>query len=152
MQGFLFGKLPAFGDFVARGLSPAMRSWWDDRCSAAVLTARGGFGDDFEQRDWATAPRRFLIAPVTHGDPWQAGCLVRSRDRTGRAFPFVLGLGSSARIDAADGLAIGERLAVWIDRAFAPRVDLDTLLAAAVEAARNATGARRSIAPICGEI
>lgn len=148
MQGFLFGKLPAFGDFVSRGLSVPMRSWWDNWCSAEILDAQRRFKDDFEPRYEATAIRRFVIAPLMDDGRWQAGCLVRSFDRAGRAFPFVLGIGSSVPIDPSNAAALGERLAACVDRAFEPSVELDTLIAAVEVAAGAAGGATRSAEPI----
>ncbi|MFD1951495.1 type VI secretion system-associated protein TagF [Sphingomonas arantia] len=142
MRGFLFGKLPAFGDFVSRGLSVSMRSWWDRWCSEAVLDARVRLGDDFEARCLATAPRRFLVAPLADCDPWQAGCLHASSDRSGRVFPFVLGVAASERIDATDAVLFGERLASCAERAFAPQVDLDALISAAEHAAGTAAAGR----------
>lgn len=146
MTGFLFGKLPAFGDFVSRGLSARMRGWWDCWCTTALVDARCSFEESFEQRYQATGPHRFLIAPTESGC-WQAGCVVASGDRAGRAFPFVLGVTSSLPIEAMAGAAMAERIAGCLDAAFARRVDLDALAAAAADAAADLSRASRPVPP-----
>ena len=148
MSAFLFGKLPAFGDFVARGLSVPMRSWWDSWCSVAVLDARDKFGDGFHAHYQATPPRRFLIAPPIAGGSWQAGCIIPSTDRAGRIFPFVLGVSSSEPIDAAEAVGIGERLAACVARAFEQSIDLDALIIAAEAAAGDTSHPARPVHPI----
>jgi type VI secretion system protein ImpM len=142
MTGFLFGKVPALGDFVARGLSPRARLWWDDRCSRALLDAQQRLGDDFD-RDYPALPaERFVLAP-TGGMAWQAGCVMPSRDRAGRAFPFVWGIASPVAIDMDDGAAIGERIAARLGDMGATPIDLDALAATAADLARDAVGERR---------
>lgn len=78
----LFGKLPAHGDFIARGLLAAERVLFDDWLSASLDDARGALGDQFDDR--------FDQAP-----PWLyrgrgGGALAPSQDATGRRFPALL--------------------------------------------------------------
>lgn len=148
MTPFLFGKLPAFGDFVARGLSPPMRFWWDSWCSRAVLDARERFGEGFYDRYDATPPRRFLIDPQLPDGPWQAGCVVPSRDRAGRAFPFVLGLSSGSPIDTMEAAAIGGRLIACVENAFDRQTGPDALILTAQIAARDASLPVRAVQPV----
>ena len=44
---FLFGKLPAHGDFVARGLTPDAQAAWDDWASAGLERAMSELGEAF---------------------------------------------------------------------------------------------------------
>jgi type VI secretion system ImpM family protein len=147
MRGFLFGKLPGFGDFVARGMSPRVRSWWDRWSSAAIVDARRRFGDRFDEDYQATMPRRFLI-PASDDGPWQAGCIHASSDMAGRAFPFVLGVASLLPIDPVDGAAIGNRIAACLGMALDRHLDLAVLTAAAEAAARDAAQEARPILPV----
>ena len=101
MTALLFGKLPAHGDFVARGLSAAEQADWDARLSAAMQAARDAFGDAFEDRFAAAPPWRCVLAD---GDGWLAGALAPSIDRAGRIFPILLARRSADRA-AAPGLA-----------------------------------------------
>ena len=132
MIGFLFGKLPAFGDFVARGLSAPMRGWWDRWCSEAILDARRRLGEDFDRHYRAMPPRRFHMAPPFGDAPWQAGCLWTSQDRAGRAFPFVLGVASGEAIGVVEAKAIGRRIVGLIEQSLD---DPGALIAAAGRAA-----------------
>jgi type VI secretion system protein ImpM len=78
------GKLPATGDFVARGLPPAFTGPWD-RWVARHL-----------------APRLVPDGPALHflraGPPAAAGVVLASRDAAGRRFPLTL----AALVPAAD--------------------------------------------------
>lgn len=147
VTGFLFGKLPAFGDFVSRGLSAPTRDYWDTWCTSALLDARRRFEETFDQRFWSTEPRRFLAAPI-EGGCWQTGCIIASSDRAGRAFPFVLGVSSSAPIEPVAGAAMGERIAACLQMRPEGPVDLDALAAAAATAAKNVSGASLAVDPI----
>jgi type VI secretion system ImpM family protein len=146
MTGFLFGKLPAFGDFVTRGLPVGARAWWDDRCSALLVAAQERFGDTFHT-DYAALPPRCFLLPID-GAWCQVGCVMPSIDRAGRAFPFVWGVSSAGRIDEARGAAIAERIAARLDDVRAPRINLDALAATAAHLAGDTASARRAISPI----
>lgn len=147
VTGFLFGKLPAFGDFVSRGLSARTRDYWDTWCTSAVLDARSRFEETLDQRFCSTEPRRFLAAP-SEGGCWQTGCIVASSDRAGRAFPFILGVSSFASIEPGAGAVMGERIAACLQMLPEASVDLDALVVAAATAAKNVSGARLAVDPI----
>lgn len=83
MTGLLFGKLPAHGDFVARGLSFEERDALDAWLSASLLQARAAYRAAFEERFDAAAPWR------CEGDG-VAGALAASQDSAGRRFPLLL--------------------------------------------------------------
>ncbi len=86
----LFGKMPAHGDFVRRGLASAVVSAWDDWLSGLMTALR----DELGEPDWLDA---FLTGPIWHfalgagvaGGP-AAGVMIPSVDRVGRYFPLVL--------------------------------------------------------------
>lgn len=105
----LFGKLPAHGDFVARG-DPALVAWFDrwltDELGRVSARREGGF-----DRLLANAPVwRFA---VRHGDATIAGAMFPSGDGVGRMFPLLV-FGTS---DAAQALDHADRIAVLpIDR------------------------------------
>jgi type VI secretion system protein ImpM len=71
-----FGKLPASGDFVGRGLPAAFTTPWD-RWLARHLVPRLA----------ADAPSLFFHHP---GPPAFAGVVLPSHDRAGRRFPLTL--------------------------------------------------------------
>lgn len=86
-----FGKLPAAGDFVSRGLPPAFTTPWD-RWLARHLVPRFG----------PAAPALFFRRA---GPPAMAGVVVPSRDRAGRAFPLTVAGAAPPDRDWLDALA-----------------------------------------------
>jgi type VI secretion system protein ImpM len=79
-----WGKLPARGDFIGRGLPPRWRNDWDDWLQRGLALA----GAEVRDRLASFAPWRYLALPAD-GEMW-CGILVASRDRVGRAFPLTL--------------------------------------------------------------
>jgi len=91
---FVFGKLPAHGDFVARGLTPDARDGWDAFLSASLADARRTLGDKFEAQYDAAPAWRFALAD-------SSGAIAPSVDRAGRRFPLLLGHAGDASMAAA---------------------------------------------------
>jgi type VI secretion system protein ImpM len=89
----LFGKLPAHGDFIRRGLPGAFLDPWDAWLSAAMLAMEAETltaGDDWPLV-WASAPAlRFHLPPGACGPLAAAGVLLPSMDSVGRRFPLTL--------------------------------------------------------------
>jgi type VI secretion system ImpM family protein len=119
---FLFGKLPAHGDFVSRGLGDTEREGWDHWASQAMDNL-GGDAETATRLHGEVPPWRFVAGPSVLGRGWRVGALAASVDRAGRRFIAVLGLGgmsvgaaAGAGIAAAAGIegllyqAIGERM------------------------------------------
>lgn len=98
-EAILFGKLPAHGDFVARGLSDTQVGRLDDYLTASLSDA--ATLDDFDAL-YAVAPAwRFVIAL---DDRMFCGVLAPSVDKVGRQFPILVGV-----------KAAGEQIGVLID-------------------------------------
>jgi len=84
-----YGKLPARGDFVGRGLPPRWRSDWDGWLQRGLaLAATMVDGAALRERLCAFAPWRYLALPAP-GEIW-CGIIAASHDRVGRAFPLTL--------------------------------------------------------------
>jgi type VI secretion system protein ImpM len=98
----LFGKLPAHGDFVSRGLDLSARDALDAWLSAEIAAAREAFGDAFAER-FDVAPGWCFAFPGAAG--WTAGALAPSVDMVGRRFPLIVARGV-ADADAAGGMAL----------------------------------------------
>lgn len=85
-----YGKLPARGDFIGRGLPAPWRRVWDDWLQA-------GFAEAAETLGGAAALRARLgdfvpwryAATAADGTGWR-GIVVPSHDRVGRAYPLTL--------------------------------------------------------------
>ena len=130
---FLFGKLPAHGDFVARGLSDAEQAAWDSWASAGLEQARDRLGDDFEDAHDSAPPWRF----VSRGDGgWRAGSLACSVDSAGRRFVLVLGVADLAPEHAAAlGVRDAEVIEAVLYEALACRTPADDAMSALAGAA-----------------
>ncbi len=103
MTAFLFGKLPAHGDFIARGLALGERDALDMWLSAEMTTVRdnAAFEDAFD----AAPVWRFAF---TDGSAWRAGVLAPSVDAVGRRFPLLFGW-TDLTTNAVDvGVALAE--------------------------------------------
>ncbi|MCU1533404.1 MAG: type secretion-associated protein [Arthrobacter sp.] len=84
-----YGKVPARGDFVGRGLPPRWRSDWDTWLQRGLaLAATTLEGASLRERLGSFAPWRYLALPAP-GEIW-CGIVVASHDRVGRAFPLTL--------------------------------------------------------------
>jgi type VI secretion system ImpM family protein len=86
---WLFGKLPAHGDFVGRGLRADLRDALDQWLSAGMAEAAARFGDDFEHRYFA-APA-WVYVDRDRAGRWSGGALCASVDGVGRKFPVMSG-------------------------------------------------------------
>lgn len=82
----LFGKLPAHGDFVARGMDVDERDALDLYLAASLADARAAFEDAFHDLYEEAPPWRFAWA-----DPagWTAGAMALSVDGVGRRYPIL---------------------------------------------------------------
>ena len=107
-RAVLFGKLPAHGDFVARGLTPDVRAAWDDWTSAGLEQARQALGEAFEGLHDEAPPWRFVDGPGRFGPGWRAGALAPSVDSAGRRFLIMLAVDD---LSASEASALGEGLA-----------------------------------------
>lgn len=123
MSAMLFGKLPAHGDFVSRGLPPPDRETLDRWLTGELAAARGELGQAFEARYDVAPPWRFA---VEDGSGWIAGAIAPSIDAVGRRFPLVVA--ASAEAAGAGGTAIACEDAVYA--AFGGGWDADRLHAA----------------------
>jgi type VI secretion system ImpM family protein len=121
MTARLFGKLPAHGDFVARGCSAEERARLDAWLTASMDEAQRRFGSGFAER--------FDIAQPWVGlGPGAAGIIAASQDATGRRYPLILLGGAAGALDDLVYSAIADR---W---------DADRVVAAMTEEATGAPG------------
>ncbi len=88
VSAMLFGKLPAHGDFVARGLDGEARASLDEWLAAEMAAARSELGDEFESRYDRSRPWHFALEDELG---WMAGSILPCADSVGRRFPLVAG-------------------------------------------------------------
>jgi type VI secretion system protein ImpM len=121
-----YGKLPARGDFVGRGLPPRWRSDWDAWLQRGLaLAATTLEGAALRERLRVFAPWRYLALPAP-GEVW-CGIIVASHDRVGRAFPLTLAERFSAPASPDESAA---RLASLLDAAAQGPEALEAAIAA----------------------
>ncbi|MFC3086593.1 type VI secretion system-associated protein TagF [Tabrizicola soli] len=102
VAGF-FGKLPATGDFVWRGLPDAFRPNWDAWLTRHIAPLL---------RDGATFPPGGLRFRLPSGGRLAAGVILPSQDSAGRRFPLSLLL-------IAEGELTADQIDRWSDAALA---------------------------------
>jgi type VI secretion system protein ImpM len=135
---FAFGKLPAHGDFVARGLSAAERDAWDEWASAGLARAREALGGAFDEAHDRAQPWRFAFGQAgagRFGAGRRAGVLAPSIDAAGRRYVIVVGAVAASGLPGdGEGAAAAEILEGEIYRAFEQGCDIDQLTANAAAA------------------
>jgi type VI secretion system protein ImpM len=99
-----FGKLPARGDFIRRGLPQPFVDAWDGWLAAGIAASRAALGDAWLPAFLEAPAWCFALAPGIAG-PGIAGIMVPSVDRAGRYFPLTLAApaGHAPRLLAAPG-------------------------------------------------
>lgn len=86
----LFGKVPAHGDFVRRGLPTSFVAPWDAWLQRGMEAARDRLGPRWAEL-WDNAPPwRFILPPGACGPNAVAGVMLPSQDMVGRRFPITL--------------------------------------------------------------
>ncbi len=88
VSAMLFGKLPAHGDFVARGLSGEARASLDEWLAAEMASARSELGEEFESGYDRCRAWHFALEDEFG---WMAGSILPCADSVGRRFPLVAG-------------------------------------------------------------
>lgn len=124
LKPWLFGKLPALGDFVSRGIDMVTRDRLDAWLSSELEAARERWGEALEAR-YDAAPAWTFVDQDEDGN-WCGGALCASIDRAGRRFPL---LAASPAVDAVSAAQTG---AAWIDamtQGFGAGWNADMLLA-----------------------
>ena len=90
MNIILYGKLPTHGDFVARGVSPALKTSLDALLQSALALA---VDNGLTEADFmASRPMAVNFRAGVLSDNGFLGLLAPSKDRVGRMFPICLGL------------------------------------------------------------
>jgi type VI secretion system ImpM family protein len=120
---FLFGKAPAHGDFVARGLSESAEQTWDRWATGELDSARTALALRYESAHEAAPPSAFVAGPSALGDGWRAGAVVASVDAAARRFLLIVGYQG---LDASEAGFLG-RNAVTVAESIARRIILEQL-------------------------
>ncbi len=86
----LYGKLPAYGDFISRNLPVSVINMWDEWLQHYISGSKEELGDAWLDIYLTSPIWRFVLSPgVMDGNTW-AGLIMPSVDRVGRYFPVSL--------------------------------------------------------------
>jgi type VI secretion system protein ImpM len=108
IPGF-FGKMPAHGDFVERGLPPEFTRPWDGWLQSCVAVSRELLGAAWLDAYLNAPVWRFVISPGALGAGGWAGVLTPSVDRVGRHFPLTVAAPVPADVLPIQLVVAGER-------------------------------------------
>lgn len=137
---FLFGKMPAHGDFISRGLDDETIEAADAAVAEAVTVAALKWDYRWDDVYVETPVWRFIAAPGVLGRDWTAGVFMASVDAVGRQFPLIAGFSSSSLALIARGevlTAVLDETETLARNALLEAASVDTLLAALDSAARR---------------
>ncbi len=109
-----FGKLPCYGDFLARGLPTSFITPWEDWLQRVWQLGWDRFGDVWPSLVSTGPVWRFALEADVCGAHPVAGLLMPSSDRLGRVFPLCLATALPGRTDPA---ALPITASDWYNRA-----------------------------------
>ncbi len=90
MKPGLYGKLPAYGDFIFRNLNSTFINPWDEWLQHFISGSQEQIGEDWLNIYLTSPIWRFVFSPGVIDDKVWAGLLMPSVDRVGRYFPVSL--------------------------------------------------------------
>lgn len=93
----IFGKIPAHGDFVCRGMAAGEQAEFDQALSASIHAAQERFGEGYREAFLCTPPWR-CVTPAEGG--FLGGAIAPSMDRAERLFPLFLARRCNSRAEA----------------------------------------------------
>ncbi len=85
-----FGKLPGYGDFIQRNVSPELISYLDNWILQSVESSRGQLRENWKIRYFNSPIWRFVLSAGIFSDTSISGFMMPSIDKTGRCFPFIV--------------------------------------------------------------
>ena len=86
----LYGKLPAYGDFIFRNLNPAFITTWDEWLQHFISASQEQIGEDWLNIYLTSPIWRFVLSPGVIDNNMWAGLMMPSVDRVGRYFPISI--------------------------------------------------------------
>ncbi|MCF6445751.1 type VI secretion system-associated protein TagF [Nereida sp. MMG025] len=87
----IYGKHPAFGDFLAHGLEHEVFTRFDAWLEGVLPALKAELADNWEAAWAAAPPLNFWIGPDIVGVPL-LGVFLPSQDKVGRRFPLMIGV------------------------------------------------------------
>jgi type VI secretion system protein ImpM len=91
-NGGIYGKVPAFGDFVRRRLPSAFVKPWDEWLSSSISVSRSQIADRWTEAYLTSPPWRFALDPGIAGPDGWIGVLASSVDEVRRCYPITVAI------------------------------------------------------------
>jgi type VI secretion system protein ImpM len=107
-----YGKLPARGDFVRRGLPRGFTDRWDDWLQMVLAGSHALLGDAWLPAYLEAPIWRFALPPGQCGEFGVLGLMLPSVDKAGRYFPLTFAALVPARLQVRDSAEAND----WLDR------------------------------------
>lgn len=85
-----FGKLPGYGDFIQRNVSPEFVKQWDNWLLKSIESSRTQLAEDWRSRYFNSPIWRFVITQSGLIDVPLTGFMMPSVDKSGRCYPFTV--------------------------------------------------------------
>lgn len=134
MQPGLYGKLPAYGDFISRNLSSSFITPWDEWLQHFISGSQEQIGEDWLNIYLTSPIWRFVLSPGVIDNNMWAGLMMPSVDRVGRYFPISIVKPFAANITPANFML---NHTAWFDEveslcltALDESMDVDALISA----------------------
>lgn len=90
MKVGFFGKLPSYGDFVQRNVSPDFANLWDNWILQSLEVSREQLGEQWRARYFNSPIWSFVIAEGALNGHTTTGLIMPSVDKAGRCYPFTI--------------------------------------------------------------
>lgn len=90
LQTGVYGKLPAYGDFVFRNLNASFMTPWDEWLQHFISGSQEQLGEDWLNIYLTSPIWRFVLSPGVIDNNMWAGLMMPSVDRVGRYFPISI--------------------------------------------------------------
>ena len=85
-----FGKLPGYGDFIQRNVSPEFVKQWDNWLLKSIESSREQLSEHWRTRYFNSPIWRFVITQGALIDLPVTGFMMPSVDKSGRCYPFTV--------------------------------------------------------------
>ena len=85
-----FGKLPGYGDFIQRNVSPEFVKQWDNWVLKSIESSRVQLGEQWRGKYFNSPIWRFVISHKGLIEESVTGFMMPSVDKSGRCYPFTV--------------------------------------------------------------
>ena len=108
----IYGKLPAYGDFIQRNLDSIFINPWDEWLQHYISGSREQLGEKWEEIYLTSPIWRFALSAGVVDDRVWAGLMMPSADKVGRYFPISIVVPMAKSVSPVNVLAAQD---VWFN-------------------------------------